>query len=213
MASRLITRGRRHLFDRPDAPFRPTFCLSILGHGRSSQDRYTGYANQILSDSVHDADKVKESQSISAMKEEHWGCGAAKILQQPPVCFSTCENIGTRFDISLPLGARYFLQSVRTATTATAGQPTTGRADEENEDQNQKQSKEPSPEECDQAVEGLSTAKAKAKAKQLQGSQKDAKRPLQRFWARLLGIGPALRAIASMSRCSFVFFFFLNLEA
>nr|CAN63817.1 hypothetical protein VITISV_010338 [Vitis vinifera] len=60
--------------------------------------------------------------------------------------------------------------------------------------------KEASPQECDQAVEGLSTAKAKAKAKQLLESQKGAKSPLQKTWAMLLGIGPALRAVASMSR-------------
>ncbi|MCD9559063.1 hypothetical protein HAX54_016792 [Datura stramonium] len=58
-----------------------------------------------------------------------------------------------------------------------------------------------SPEECDQAVVGLSTAVAKAKvSKRLQESQKVAKSVIQRVWATLLGIGPALRAVASMSR-------------
>ncbi|GMH03732.1 hypothetical protein Nepgr_005571 [Nepenthes gracilis] len=50
------------------------------------------------------------------------------------------------------------------------------------------------------AVEGLSTVKAKARAKQLQESQKSDKPILQRVWAMLLGIAPALKAVASMSR-------------
>ncbi|TYH03830.1 hypothetical protein ES288_A09G249800v1 [Gossypium darwinii] len=63
-----------------------------------------------------------------------------------------------------------------------------------------KKRNEASAEECHQAVEGLSTAKAKAKAKRLQDSKKGAKSVLQRVWATILGIGPALRAVASMSR-------------
>ena len=183
MASRLINKGRRHLLDRIDAPICSTSCLSTLGRPLSSKDRYTGY--------------ISEASNYSVGRE-HWGCTAAQILKQPSVSLGTRNSISVNFDISLPFGAKYFLQSVRTATTATAGQP---RGEEKNDDQSQKQPKEPSPEECDLAVEGLNTTKAKAKAKQLQESQKDAKRPLQRLWAVILGIGPALRAIASMSRC------------
>ncbi|CAD6263202.1 unnamed protein product [Miscanthus lutarioriparius] len=66
------------------------------------------------------------------------------------------------------------------------------------EDEKQKQQKkEASPEECDQAVEGLSTAKAKAKLEEVQKADQSV---VQKFWAKLLGIGPALRLIASMSR-------------
>jgi LETM1 and EF-hand domain-containing protein 1 len=79
--------------------------------------------------------------------------------------------------------------------------------DEQSEDQMQnKKKKEASPEECDQAVEGLSTAKAKAKAKQVQESLKVDQSVIQKFWARILGVGPALRAVASMSRSQFLFF-------
>lgn len=63
-----------------------------------------------------------------------------------------------------------------------------------------KKRKEASPEECDQAVEGLTTVKAKAKAKRSQESQKGVQFFLQRVWAVFLGIGPALRAVASMNR-------------
>ncbi|KAF2298325.1 hypothetical protein GH714_022270 [Hevea brasiliensis] len=89
--------------------------------------------------------------------------------------------------------------SVRDASTATAKQPDLG-SDEENEEIVARKRKEASPEECDQAVEGLSSAKAKVKAIRLHESQKVAKSILQRTWALLLGIGPALRAVASMSR-------------
>ncbi|KAJ7563576.1 hypothetical protein O6H91_03G115700 [Diphasiastrum complanatum] len=56
-----------------------------------------------------------------------------------------------------------------------------------------------SPEDCDQAVEVLSSAKAEAKLSQ--EAQKMVTEPLiRRSWNILLGIGPALRAVASMSR-------------
>ncbi|OIW19289.1 hypothetical protein TanjilG_20414 [Lupinus angustifolius] len=91
------------------------------------------------------------------------------------------------------LGARLISQSA----AAAAKQP---EQDPENDDTVAKKRKEASPEECDQAVEGLSSVKAKAKAKRLQESGKDVQSVLQRVWATLLGIGPALRAVASMSR-------------
>jgi len=82
---------------------------------------------------------------------------------------------------------------------ATASQPATDSPKENNGDQTLKQKKtEASPEECDQAVEGLSTVKAKAK--QAQESRKKDETIVRKFWSLFMGIGPALRAIASMSR-------------
>ena len=74
--------------------------------------------------------------------------------------------------------------------------------DEEGKEMIGKKRKEASADECDQAVEGLSSAKAKAKAKakRLNDSMKVEKTVLKRTWAALLGLGPALRAVASMSR-------------
>ena len=83
------------------------------------------------------------------------------------------------------LGMRYMSVSIHNAT----------KKPEEEEKR-----KEASPEECDQAVESLSSVKAKAKAKRLQDSKKVARSILQRTWVFILGIGPALRAVASMSR-------------
>ena len=60
--------------------------------------------------------------------------------------------------------------------------------------------KEASLEECDQAVEGLSTVKAKAKAKQVHDSPKSAQSIIKKIWVTILGIGPALRAVAYMNR-------------
>lgn len=90
------------------------------------------------------------------------------------------------------IGVRWLSQST-SAATAKNDEP-------ENDDGIAKKRKEASPEECDQAVEGLTTAKAKAMAKRSQESQKDVQSILQRVWATFLGIGPALKAIASMSR-------------
>lgn len=93
-----------------------------------------------------------------------------------------------------PIGVRWLSQSA-----AAARQP-----EPENEGNGDevvaKKRKEASPEECDQAVEGLTTAKAKAKAKRSLESNKDVQSVLQRVWTVFLGIGPALRAVASMSR-------------
>ncbi|XP_022996896.1 mitochondrial proton/calcium exchanger protein-like isoform X1 [Cucurbita maxima] len=96
------------------------------------------------------------------------------------------------------MGFRNVIQLSHYSTTATAGPPEFSGDNARNEKQSAKRIKEPSPEDCDQAVEGLSTVKAQAK--QMQKSQKSAESLLKSIWAKLLGIGPALRVIASMSR-------------
>ncbi|GFP95767.1 letm1 and ef-hand domain-containing protein 1 mitochondrial [Phtheirospermum japonicum] len=109
-----------------------------------------------------------------------------------------CEA-GIRGEFS-SLGYRWATEHAHYLSTAAAGQPQLGGCDDKKEEPATKQKKEPSPEECDQAVEGLSSVKAKAKAKKLQDSQRGASFVLKKTWAILLGIGPALRAVASMSR-------------
>ena len=130
---------------------------------------------------------------------------ANRFLQRPAHGISLSHYGIGKNDFGLLLGARSILQSVRASSTATAGQRKLDIDDEQGEDQKQnRKKKEASPEECDQAVEGLSTAKAKAKAKQVQESPKVSQSVMQKFWAMLLGIGPALRAVASMSRSQFL---------
>ncbi|KAK4788890.1 hypothetical protein SAY86_020209 [Trapa natans] len=98
------------------------------------------------------------------------------------------------------LGKRWMLHPVRTASTAAVKQQELRSDEDDTAETIAKRRKEPSPEDCDQAVAGLSFARAKAKAKQLQNSQRLVSTVLNRVWATLLGIGPALRAVASMSR-------------
>ncbi|RDX62462.1 Mitochondrial proton/calcium exchanger protein, partial [Mucuna pruriens] len=93
--------------------------------------------------------------------------------------------------LNASIGVRWLSQS---AAAAKRHEP------EENDEMVARKRKEASPEECDQAVEGLTTAKAKAMAKRSQESQKGVQSVLRRVWAVFLGIGPALRAVASMSR-------------
>ncbi|KAL5188271.1 Mitochondrial proton/calcium exchanger protein [Glycine soja] len=95
--------------------------------------------------------------------------------------------------LNAPIGVRWLSQS--SAAAAKRHQP------DKNDKTVAKKRKEASPEECDQAVEGLTTAKAKAMAKRAQEeAQKDLQSVLRRVWTAFLGIGPALRAVASMSR-------------
>lgn len=103
-------------------------------------------------------------------------------------------------EMCFPVASRWFYQSVRNASTATAGQPDFDSDDDENEKLAAKKRKEASPEDCDEAAVGLTSAKAKAREKKSHISQKAERSILQRAWALVLGIGPALRAVAAMNR-------------
>ncbi|XP_010413638.1 PREDICTED: LETM1 and EF-hand domain-containing protein 1, mitochondrial [Camelina sativa] len=100
-------------------------------------------------------------------------------------------------EVGPSLGMRYRSVFIRDATTVAAKKP-----DDEDKkvDEVAKNRKEASPEECDQAVESLSSVKAKAKAKRLQDSKKVARSIVQRAWTIVLKIGPAIRAVAAMNR-------------
>ncbi|KAG8071389.1 hypothetical protein GUJ93_ZPchr0006g41064 [Zizania palustris] len=169
-------------------------------HGRSGSEDDPTIAHRFLEQSSGDFICEKGKYVVNLTKGDLLGLGNGFLRRAAHgISLSGC-GIG-RNEFGFPMGARYLLQSVRTASTATAGQPKLDIEDEQSEDQKQnKRKKAASPEECDQAVEGLSTAKAKAKAKQVQESLKASQSILHKFWARLLGIGPALRAVASMSR-------------
>ncbi|TVT99118.1 hypothetical protein EJB05_55526 [Eragrostis curvula] len=200
MASRAIIRRRKHLLDHVNSPILSSSYFSTSQHGRFGVEAEPRIAQRFLEQSSQDSRCEKEQYSVNLTKGDLTALRNG-FLRSPVhgIPLSGC-GIG-RNEFVFPLGARSLLQSVRTVSTATAGQPKLDINDEQSEDQKQnKKKKEASPEECDQAVEGLSTAKAKAKAKQVQESLKADQSVMQKFWARLLGIGPALRAIASMSR-------------
>ncbi|KAM0902654.1 hypothetical protein ACQ4PT_019168 [Festuca glaucescens] len=201
MASRAIVRRRKHLLDHVNTPILSS-SFSTFQHGTFGFEVQPRIAQRFLQQSPGDLkrEKEKEQHSVNLTKGILPGLGNGFPQRPAHVISHYGYGIG-RNEFALPFGARGLLQSVRRASTATAGQPKLDVEEEQSEDQKlSKRKKEASPEECDQAVEGLSTAKAKAKAKQLQESLKSSQSIVQKFWARLLGIGPALRAVASMSR-------------
>ncbi|KAF0901130.1 hypothetical protein E2562_038039 [Oryza meyeriana var. granulata] len=200
MASRAIIRRRKYLLDHINTPTLSLPPFSTFQHGRSGSEEEPRIAQRFLEKISGNSKWEKGQYDVNLIKGDLLGLRNG-LLQRPTHGISlSAYGIG-RKEFGLPMGARYLLQSVRTASTATAGQPKLDIEDEHSEDQKQdKKKKEASAEECDQAVEGLSSAKAKAKAKQVQESLKAGQSLLQKFWARLLSIGPALRAVASMSR-------------
>lgn len=149
---------------------------------------------QYFNNTSQSSSSISSFRSIAATKEE--------LLNYSPVFgqvvrrFTNGSSSGNGFTKSNvfneSIGVRFLSQSSEAAARKKEEPP-------ENDDVVKKR-KEASPEECDQAVEGLTEAKAKAKAKRSQEAQKDAQSVVQRVRAVILGIGPALRAVASMSR-------------
>ncbi|BFG40369.1 hypothetical protein CerSpe_266430 [Prunus speciosa] len=185
MASRAMLRRKRIVTDYVTASSRTTPGFQWLGHYHGSQKSESkGFSSIIMH--MHRGNNDDGDDKVSVAKDEFRRLG-----------FISGTTVG--------ISHRWMSQSIRNASTAAtaaaAAKQTEPIDDEENERLAAKKKKQASPEDCDQAVQGLSTAKA-AKAKKLQESQKDksAKPMLQKVWATFLGIGPALKAVASMSR-------------
>ncbi|XP_059435949.1 uncharacterized protein LOC132168883 [Corylus avellana] len=200
MASRAILRRRKNLFNS----LNQSTCL-IQGfpsfkHGRTSPSYELLSSSWVANHPIAVTNYQNEGGSSSVNKDGLPGLLSAGFSRQNSFAFpiSGC-GIG-RADFVPSLGVQWISLSIRYASTATASQPERAGRNGENRQQIAKKVKEASPEECDQAVEGLTTVKAKAKAKQTQESLKSAESIMKRVWTRLLGIGPALRAVASMSR-------------
>ncbi|KAG2567152.1 mitochondrial proton/calcium exchanger protein-like [Panicum virgatum] len=196
MASRAIIRRRKDILRHTSVPI-----LSSLPTNTTGQEKIGCEIDQrsvclFSEDSLAYSDHAKVQYTLSKQNL----CGLSSGFTCRPTCGVSLTTYGSRAqNFVFPLGIRCFLQLVRT-TSNTAGQPQVNIMGKQSEDDKKKQQKkEASPEECDQAVEGLSTAKAKAKAK-LEEVQKTDQSIIQKFWAKLLGIGPALRLVASMSR-------------
>lgn len=198
MASRAIARGRKYLLQRLNAPLRCGSNISSSEHGSLAHNVETRLLDHASKLRNLDFDHGKVHRIFFLYREELCCSSPARFLGGHLSGISLLNREFGRSEVSLPFVARGLSQYVHTASTATAKQLEIG-SEEHDEDQKKKENKEASPEECDQAVEGLSTAKAKAKAKQMQESQKNYQF-IHKFWAKLLGIGPALRAVASMSR-------------
>ncbi|KAJ6366652.1 hypothetical protein OIU77_003103 [Salix suchowensis] len=164
------------------------------------------------SQSIADAFHSSHSRCFSCPASYHFNSDdlLKETVKKPEFYgFSGVRNVGYCFNGSL--GGPRFADGrfrlvhgilVRYASTVAVKKlpPEYENDDDEGKEMVGKKRKEASADECDQAVEGLSSAKAKAKAKRLNESMKVEKTVLQRTWAALLGLGPALRAVASMSR-------------
>ncbi|KAK3189134.1 hypothetical protein Dsin_028695 [Dipteronia sinensis] len=198
MASRAILRRKRYLFDSLNQPACLIRGFYSFEHGQSSGFNDLRRSNRVgfSSHTSEDTDRGHEGGLSSVTRDVPTKFSTAGFLNHNSCEISNLVYGVGRINSVSPLGARWISHAVCYSSSATAGQ----RENDGNEQRDCTQVKEASPEECDQAFEGLSSVKAKAKAKQMQDSQKSAKTIMQRVWSMLLGIGPALRAVASMSR-------------
>ena len=184
MASRAIIRRKSQVYDY----------LSV--YARSAQSFQSQTVNSHPYHSLTNHPPVEPNR---VTKDKSFTGGYGLLLRSRFHGSSHLSTIGFGSLETVPsLGMRYMSVSIRNAaTTAAAKKP----EEEDKKDGGVAMNrKEASPEECDQAVESLSSVKAKAKAKRLQESKKVARSIVQRTWAFVLAIGPALRAVASMSR-------------
>ncbi|CAI9268887.1 unnamed protein product [Lactuca saligna] len=194
MASRAILRRRKLLSDYINVSSRS---IQALSHGHYAKYSDAGHSSSTPDTPFKDPVTTKFDPATFTRHEEIRNASTLPFFT-PHRFYSTIGH-GT-FGHMSRMRMNLVFQSSKFSSMATAHQPDM-RGEDDDKEQVSKKRKEASPEECDQAVEGLSTAKAKVKAKQVTESQKTtAKSILQRTWAILLGIGPALRAIASMSR-------------
>ncbi|KAK4366945.1 hypothetical protein RND71_014825 [Anisodus tanguticus] len=198
MASRAILRRKRNLFDSTTKPHTFIRGFSSYENWGSSKASNSWDWCSTVTHQPQNADNRKEGSSNPSTKDELLKVWGKHVLSNSSEIPAMGLRVGRCGSLST-LGARWITNQQRYSTAA-AGQPDFGKGNDKDAEPAVKQKKEASPEECDEAVEDLTMAKAKAKAKQLQDSQNGVKPLLKKIWAMLLGIGPALRAVASMSR-------------
>ncbi|KAL4561239.1 hypothetical protein LXL04_033402 [Taraxacum kok-saghyz] len=193
MASRAILRRRRLLTDYFNISGRS---IQALSHGHYTKYSDVGHSSSTPDSPFKDSSKTKSDPTTFTRHEEFNRFSTLGFFT--PHRFNSITQHRT-FGHMSPLRDKLVFRPSNFSSMATAHQPDM-RGEDEDKEQVSNKRKEASPEECDQAVEGLSSAKAKVKAKQVTESQKTAKSILQRTWSILLGIGPALKAVAAMSR-------------
>lgn len=186
MASRALLRRRNHFVQSLSEHLHTNYIIQCVSSIRGLNSD-SGYIS-----GKPDFKDVKKKESTMLLE----GFYKSRLLQSP----NFSNGVG-RLEFPYPLGYRLVRESMY-SSLATANKPD----HDKKEEKLTSQTKEASPEECDEAVEGLSLAKAKAKAMKLEESQKSDISIMQRVRSFLLGIGPALRAIASMSRSGCCFF-------
>ncbi|KAJ7980623.1 LETM1 and EF-hand domain-containing protein 1, mitochondrial-like [Quillaja saponaria] len=199
MASKAILRRKRFVDNYLNNSTHAVLSLQCLGHRHSLENLNSHHSTSFPVDASSHFNRTKGEGGISVPKEVLSTLSGFGEYWKRCYVVTTSGLRDKRPEFNSLVGVRWMSHSIRNAYTAAAKQPEPGSDDVKNELVAKKR-KEASPEECDQAVEGLSTAKAKAKAKRLQESQKVAQSMMRKVWAMFLGIGPALRAVASMSR-------------
>ncbi|XP_057475613.1 uncharacterized protein LOC130763662 [Actinidia eriantha] len=199
MAARAILHRKKYLFRSLNQQTSLVQSFSSFEQGGSSNLQDLQGSSWASSHPSADRDHQKED-LYSLSKEESLTFTARGLIKHYSRETTILGFRNRRTIFSPYLGGRWISESVRYSSTSAAGQREVGSGNNGNEGGAVKQIKEASAEECDQAVEGLSCVKAKAKAKQLHESHKGAKSIVKRLWAALLGIGPAFRAVACMSR-------------
>lgn len=209
MASRLILQKKRSLLNALGQPTRTRFILgfSSLGHGQPSESSDLDGLSRFPCYPSATTEHRLERNLFHVNKDDIAACATSKFLLHSSSRVSTFGFRIEKIDFSSLTRSRLVSQCTRHISMAPADQPGLGSGNERNEQSADKQKKEASPEECDEAVEGLSTVKAQAKAK-LQESHKSDESIIKRLWAKILGIGPAFRAILSMSRFKIYCFLF-----
>ncbi|EPS63167.1 hypothetical protein M569_11620, partial [Genlisea aurea] len=188
MASRTVFRKKRALFDsvKPSGYLEG---ISFLKNEKLSEssDSHCRKTDGIRSLGFQDvASSLEQNGTWPALVTRHFGHSllGVHVVRNGARIYGTCFS-----------AAAHYL------STAAVGQPRLNGSEKKNEESVVKQKSEPSPEECDLAVEDLGSAKAKAKGmKKLQESEGGVALILQKVWSMLLGIGPNVKAVASMSR-------------
>ncbi|KZV34804.1 hypothetical protein F511_00706 [Dorcoceras hygrometricum] len=198
MATLAILRRRKVLSDGFVVPVRSI--QSTLSQGQSCQHLDSCSFSSVTENISKTSDHGRDDDRSLILNRELSNFSLFGIIRHTANGSSTFRYGTGRLDFNSLVGAKFMSQSTRYASTATANKPDMGSDNEDNEEMSDEKRKEASPEECDQAVVGLSTTKAKAKAKKLPESHNIVKSVLGKLWAKFLGIGPAIGAVASMSR-------------
>ncbi|PIM99127.1 hypothetical protein CDL12_28382 [Handroanthus impetiginosus] len=200
MTSRAILRRRKIVSDYLNVPVCSSRSFQTIGQGQLCQHINTPDCTSRADPGNQTSEHFRENSEALDLSKQLLGCSTVGIFRDKTYGITAQSYRNGRSDCNWSMGLRLMSEPRCYASTATARQPDLGSDDEDKEEVAAKKVKETSPEECDEAVVGLSTAKAKAKAKKLQESQSLDTPILKKLWATFLGIGPALGAVASMSR-------------
>ncbi|KAL6504131.1 hypothetical protein OROGR_026054 [Orobanche gracilis] len=200
MASRTILRRRKIVSEYLNSNISAIQSFRTVGQGQSRQYLDSRAYASLTGPVSQNSDQRRKRDETSALSKKSLDFTILGNLRNKTNGITAFSYENTRSDLSYLMGVRFMSHPRHFATTATAKQPDLGSDDEADDEMAAKNRKEASPEECDQAVVGLSTAKAKAKSKRLQESQSFYTPILKKLWATFLGIGPAIKAVASMNR-------------